>query len=500
MHRQINRLLSGVVCLLLAAVVLTGGTTVAFASQRELPATIPQIRVNTKDGNGVKLNKADGYVDASVSIVDGEETLEDSVQFKVRGNTTAMTTVLKKSFTFKFAKKKNVLGMGSGKKWALVSGSFDPTLMRNYVAFDFAQEMDIPYTSNQRYVELWVDNSYRGCYLLYEPVQQGKDRVNIDIESNEGKKDFLIEYEANREEEGVTYFTVDGLRFIASEPETPDREQLDYITSTMTDIINTLKTGTKEEVAEKVDLSSLVKFYLLNEYVKTFDFDMSSVFFYYQDGKLYAGPPWDYDLSSGNVNDELNSLRYRTSNDPNLVGGNKNIYRYIYNKPWFLSMVAEEYYKHKDYIAAIYADNGFMDTVKNTYWRAFNDNYTKTDWKVSRWWINIQKKPLPTYDENYNYLKNWYSDRHKWLAKYLGAYYTEYIIGDADNNGVINIDDVTAIQKQLAGIGDTDENFFIRASLTENVLSINDATVLQRVQAGYENLWKVGETNVIFAH
>lgn len=33
-----------------------------------------------------------------------------------------------------------------------------------------------------------------------EPVQQGKDRVDIDIESNNGMKDFLIEYEYNREE------------------------------------------------------------------------------------------------------------------------------------------------------------------------------------------------------------------------------------------------------------------------------------------------------------
>ena len=59
--------------------------------------------------------------------------------------------------------------------------------------------------------------------------QQGKDRVDIDIESNNGMKDFLIEYEYNREEEGVTYIKSNGYRFALSEPEEPTAEQLEYI-------------------------------------------------------------------------------------------------------------------------------------------------------------------------------------------------------------------------------------------------------------------------------
>ena len=119
--------------------------------------------------------------------------------------------------------------MGKGKKWALLANCFDPTLMRNYIAFDIAHELGIDYTSNQKYVELWVDGVFKGCYTLMEPVQQGKDRVDIDIESNNGMKDFLIEYEYNREEEGVTYIKSNGYRFALSEPEEPTAEQLEYI-------------------------------------------------------------------------------------------------------------------------------------------------------------------------------------------------------------------------------------------------------------------------------
>ena len=143
--------------------------------------TVPRVYVTTDDGNGNTIEKADGYVGANIKIedVDGS-VLEDKASFKVRGNSTALAE--KKPFTFKFSKKKDVLG-----------------------------------------------GVFKGCYTLMEPVQQGKDRVDIDIESNNGMKDFLIEYEYNREEEGVTYIKSNGYRFALSEPEEPTAEQLEYI-------------------------------------------------------------------------------------------------------------------------------------------------------------------------------------------------------------------------------------------------------------------------------
>ena len=190
---------------------------------------VPQIRVTTENSNGTELQKDDGYVNASIAITDTDgSVLSDSCVFKVRGNTTAMTFILKKAFTIKFEKKKDVLGMGKAKKWALIANTFDPTQLRNELAFSLADEMGLPYTSQRKYVELWVDGSYRGCYQLFEPVQEGKDRVDIDIESNDGMKDFLLEYEASRTEDGVSYITAGGMRFALSDPDEPTDEQTAY--------------------------------------------------------------------------------------------------------------------------------------------------------------------------------------------------------------------------------------------------------------------------------
>ena len=416
--------------------------------------------------------------------------------FKVRGNTTAMTFIEKKAYTFKFAKKKDVLGMGKGKKWALLANAFDPTMLRNYTAFELANELGLSYTSNHRFVEVFLDGSYRGCYELAEPVQEGKDRVNIDIDSNDGKKDFLIEYEAQREEEDTTYFTVDGLRFIASDPDEPDDDQLAYIIDTMNSIIDVLKTGDRQEIEKVIDVPSFVAFYLLNEYLKTFDFDMSSVFFYYQDGRLYAGPAWDYDLSTGNISDQLTNSRAKNTRDPDgILQKNKNLYKYLGKLTWFMDEVIKLYEEHYDYMVNIFADGGQLDTLSEQYSELFERNATV--WRVSKWLYNYQRKPLATYQENLDYLKNWLSERNAWLYDEWDLFGYEYLRGDADGNGKVEVIDVTAIQRTLVNLNtaDDDGHMDLRIAVTGETISITDATVLQRYLAGMGNPYEL-DTNV----
>ena len=467
----------------------------AFAAEGEdYPMlNVPQIRIVTEEGNGVELQKSDDYVNATVTITDTDgSVLEDAALFKVRGNTTAMESIKKKAFTFKFEKKKDVLGMGKGKKWALLANAFDPTMLRNSVANSIAHELGLEYTSEQQYVELWVDGFYRGCYQIFEPVQEGKDRVNIDIDSNDGMKDFLIEYEAQRVEDDVTYFTVDGLRFICSEPEEPNEDQLNYVTSTMQDIVTTLRTGDRDDIEEVIDVDSFAKYYLLNEYVKTYDFDMSSVFFYYQDGKLYAGPAWDYDLSAGNSNDKLNYYRCIEANPTEgLFQNNKNIYKYICDKDWFFDEVAEVYRDHYSFFATVYTDGGLMDSLYEEYQQVFDRNFTAI-WRPYNWWINIQKQPHSTYEANYNDLKNWYKERDAFLSGYLGLGPIAYYTGDSNSDGEVDILDATAIQRRLAEFSVNSFNELAADANNSGEVDILDATTIQRWLVGLPITGSVG--------
>ena len=454
--------------------------------------SVPKIEIMTENSNGAALEKADGYVNAQISITDTDgSVINDAVIFKVRGNSTAMTHVTKKAFTFKFEKKTNVLKMGKSKKWALLANSFDPTLLRNYAVFDFAQTMGLPYTSQQRFVRLWLDGAYRGCYTLYEPIGEGKDRVDIDIESNDGKKDFLLEYEASRTEDDVTYLKVNGLRFALSEPETPDDEQLAYVTDVMTDITDALRAGDEAQARERIDVESFAKFYLLNEYAKTGDFGLSSVFFFYKDGKLYAGPPWDYDLALGNLNGDLNAASAKAGSvSDGIMQSDKNFYRWLCDKDWFREEVRRVYHRYYPYIENIAADGGLLDTLREEYGGLFAENFSV--WSVNRWWINYQKKPLATYEENYGFLKNWCGERHAWLSAYFEVNADTILCGDADNDGEVTVLDATAIQRVLVDFEVA--SFDIQAAdIDGDGLNIMDATVIQRGMVGYETNRDVGK-------
>ena len=375
--------------------------------------TVPRVYVTTDEGNGNSIVKADGYVGASVKIedVDGS-VLEDKASFKVRGNSTALAE--KKPFTFKFAKKKDVLGMGKGKKWALLANCFDPTLMRNYIAFDIARELDIDYTSNQKYVELWVDGVFKGCYTLMEPVQEGKDRVDIDIESNNGMKDFLIEYEYNRDEEGVTYIKSNGYRFALSEPEEPNEEQLAYIQEKVDTLTSAILSKNYETMASVTNIESFAKLYLVNEFVKNVDSNYSSVYYYYKDGVFYAGPPWDYDLASGNVNASSSKSYEHASTPDRLYTAYTNLFYHLMMRNEFREDVRKVYSEHYAFFKNIYSEGGLIDGLLAKYGDVFSRNFNEAGWDVSKRYTIQMRTPEPTFDENVSH--------NAWLGNTLAVY------------------------------------------------------------------------------
>ena len=443
--------------------------------------TVPQIYITTADGNGTLLQKEDDYVEASITIKDTDSSvITDNIQFKVRGNSTAAPSVTKKAFTFKFESKKNVLNMGKAKKWALLANAFDPTLMRNYIAFDFAQKMELDFTSQQRFVELWLDGSYRGCYVLTEPVEEGSTRVDIDIDSNNGMKDFLIELEADRVEEEVSYFSAGEMRFAVKEPEEPNDEQLAYISSTMNDILNIIKKGDQEEISKKIDIQSFTRYYLLNELVKTLDFGYSSVFFYYKDDILYCGPVWDYDLAAGNVTSSYSEAS-KSAADPNgLYAAYRNFYRHLTAYSWFVSEIRATCVQYYDYIYNITAKGGLMDTLIDTYGDVFDRNYNEAGWSPSTQWSTLQMTPFATFSENVEFLREWIYNRGVWLRNHYDLYRTAGLCGDSNSDRTISIMDATLIQMHLAEIMKLDGKGLLCGDSDRNgALTIVDATRIQ---------------------
>lgn len=84
---------------------------------------------------------------------------------------------------------------------------------------------------------------------------------------------------------------------------------------------------------------------------------------------------------------------------------------------------------------------------------------------------------------------------------------TKIVLGDVNNDGIINMDDVTDIQRYVAGLIDFTNNQLKAANVydKDNAITINDVTELQRYLAGYKDVnenigktWYEGETKKVW--
>ena len=108
------------------------------------------------------------------------------------------------------------------------------------------------------------------------------------------------------------------------------------------------------------------------------------------------------------------------------------------------------------------------------------------------------KYPLPTYEENLVYFRNWCRERSDWLRDYFEVDSLRYLVGDSDGSGVIDVNDVTQLQNLLAELtGDPDGKIALRGGVTGSAPSIADATAIQKYLADIKTAYPVGEYAVM---
>lgn len=134
--------------------------------------TLDEIQAGSKDvkykGNSVTISQAGG-----------SDLTDTAVEFKGRGNTT--WTLDKRPYQFKLSSKAKVLGMDKAKTWLLIANRQDTSMMRNKAVYDLANAMG-EWAPDGRWVDVWINGSYQGCYLLCEKVQVGTNRVELEQE------------------------------------------------------------------------------------------------------------------------------------------------------------------------------------------------------------------------------------------------------------------------------------------------------------------------------
>lgn len=253
-----------------------------------------------------KGNKESGTI--RVYEATGEESYAGELAFiKGRGNYT-WTEYEKKPYSLKLEESADLLGLGMAQKWILLANAGDPGYIRNKIAYTFAQDLDMAYTSDSSWVDLYLNGEYAGLYQLTERNEVHTQRVNI---AQNGSFLISMELEERLQSQNYPYVLTDAEQaFRVHYPLEPEKEELEVIGNHIQTLENAILSDdgidpvTGKAWTELIDLNSWVKKYLIEEIFGNGDAGAISQYFYLDaddsTGKIYAGPVWDYDRTMGN--------------------------------------------------------------------------------------------------------------------------------------------------------------------------------------------------------
>lgn len=210
-----------------------------------------------------------------------------------------------------------LLGMPEGEEWCLLAFWMDRSLMRFQIASYLGQYMTgISWTPRNRYVEVWINNDYRGLYALTEKNQRDKNRVNIkklDVTSSNLSGGYILEGSSEEKlkpiDKAVQFRTAkDDINFTFKypKPQNITAEQRNWIKSYLDEFETVLRSGDYADpnngYPKYIDENSFIDWTILHELSKGCDNLFHASIFVHKDrdGKLNMSAPWDFDLSFGN--------------------------------------------------------------------------------------------------------------------------------------------------------------------------------------------------------
>lgn len=299
--------------------------------------------IHNKKGNnekgGAEVYTADGALDCKADV----ESLSG------RGNSTWKYD--KKAYSLDFLRETNLLNMGAAKRWILLANAEDPSNLRNKIVYEFANTMGLAYSPSSQWVDLYLNGQYAGVYLLCERNEVAENRVNISA-----KNGTLLSWEdeARLKESGHTYIKTNlGKSYRIHYPKSVSKPLLEEIKNKCQAFENSLFSENDKKWLDMIDLEAWVRKYLLDEMFGNLDGYMLSHYIYYDnsDGKLYAGPVWDYDKTMGNNADKVWSI---TNPEIFMVGRYKNF-------KW-----------DKGYISALLGKAEFLNMAKELFKEEFS--------------------------------------------------------------------------------------------------------------------------------
>ena len=386
----------------------TVAVTVKFDIGYKGLSGLPVVVIDTEKNQPIK--DKDTWIPAKMMIDDGQGNAlfaEAEAEVKGRGNTT--WSYAKKPYAIKLGSKAEVLGMPKHKRWVLLASWNDKAMMRTELTFFMAQQYTtFRWKQRGEAVELVLNGEHLGHYYLCEQIKVDDNRVpdgyvlEIDYRAKEANGDIFFKSDISQ------------LNFVLKDPE-PDKgsDEYNYAKNYINKAEKDLKEGNVESYRSYMVMESFVDWYLNQEFSMNMDacFFLSVYMNIGEDGKLYMGPLWDFDIAFGND--------VFPEGEDNHIPEGFYIYnadrsdlwmKVLRNDPLFIEILKERY-------AAMRADKDNILAHIDDVAAAQRESAVLNDKKWNRLCKagSSREQILKAYDAEVQFLKDWVEGRFAWL-------------------------------------------------------------------------------------
>lgn len=242
------------------------------------------------------------------NVTDPFNVYDGDIGIELRGNSTQSFSKKPYGFETRTTSGEDVtvslLGLPPESDWILSAAFIDKTLLRDPLAYELSRRMG-NWASHTVHCELVLNGEYQGVYILEEKIKRDKNRVNIarlNPDDNSGTDvtgGYIFEVAQSGEEFGKRR------RYVypkASDITPQQRAYIQNYDDAFRDMM--MKEGYDDPVSGYgvwIDVQSFIDEILMQELTKNADaYGWSSYFHKDKNGKLKAGPVWDFDQGFSN--------------------------------------------------------------------------------------------------------------------------------------------------------------------------------------------------------
>lgn len=361
-----------------------------------------------------KVNSKNKWIDNSSMEIyqpDGTILYQGTTSIRGRGNTTWLMP--KKPYALKLDKKSEILGMKKHKRWCLLSNWFDITFLRNVMAFEISRASGMQWAPSGEFVEFVLNGEHLGNYYLCEQIKIDKNRLNIiemdstDVSGDAVTGGYLMEIDLNYDEINKFKPTISQLPYMFK---TPDEELNEHQFIYMQNYINEMENAlydsarfARHEYQKYMDIESYAQWWIVHELAGgTEPLEPKSSYCYKdRNGKLKAGPVWDFDWKT---------FLPHLSNT--IVTKDAQYYGQLFKDPTFCEKLKEcwLYYKnHSEYIPS------FIKTRANLIKKSAQYDRIKWNRSTISWTNLVNLDNYIEYDEAVERLIDAYQTKYQYL-------------------------------------------------------------------------------------